>query len=130
MERSVAQLNDTLFTWNQFLQLSRLHMSWDTRAEPGRRIIDAILDDGTHLIDDGAIVSGRLLDVATNSFLAAGGDHYSMLVGPNLDSGFTDQEALGSYIVTAPAGTVSASDYPAGMNDRRRLLRSSSFAEQ
>jgi hypothetical protein len=41
-----------------------------------------------------------------------------MLQGPSIDSGFSHLEALTNFIASGLGGTVRASDYPAGGNDR------------
>lgn len=103
----------------RFLQVSGLRFSWSTTAAPGSRIIDVVLDDGTVLVNDGSIVSSLLVDIATSTFIAGGGDFYSMFTGYTANaSGFSDFEALTNFIATGLSGRVRAADYPVGVNER------------
>jgi len=119
LENSVSQVGVPVpGATGRFLQVSGLRFSWATGAGAGSRIIDVVLNDGTALVDDGAIVSNLLLDIATNDFVALNGDFYSMFPGTFTDSGSTDSQALTNFITTALGGTVRAGDYPANVNDR------------
>jgi 5'-nucleotidase len=103
----------------RFLQVSGLRFSWDPTAAAGSRIIDAILDDATPLIDDGVIVSSMLLNIATIDFLATGGDGYTMLPPHAFsDSGVLDRDALTNYLQTYLAGQITATEYPEGGEGR------------
>jgi 5'-nucleotidase len=104
------------FTSGRFLQVSGFSFSWDTTALVGDRIIDAVLDNGTVLIDDGMIVSNVLLDIATNSFIAAGGDSYNWGGAIFMDTGVADAAALAGFI--ANQGLIREVDYPAGGEGR------------
>lgn len=102
-----------------FLQVSGLRFSWDPAAAVGSRIIDAILEDATPLIDDGVVVSSMLLNVATIDFLATGGDNYNMLIPYSfLDSGVVYSYALMNYIQGYLGGQITATDYPVGGEGR------------
>ena len=84
----------------------------------GERVLDVVLDDGAVIVDNGVVVPGPDLPLATIDFLARGGDCY-----PLGDLGFTAlgvsyQQALADYIGGALAGTITAADYPAGGTGR------------
>ena len=49
---------------------------------PGTRIVSITLDDGTMIVDGGAVVAGDPLVVVTASFLARGGDQYPFRGAP------------------------------------------------
>ena len=100
----------------RFLQVSGFSFSWDTTAPVGARIIDAVLDDGTVLINDGTVVSNILLNIATNTFLAAGGDGYAWNGAAFTGTGVVDREVLASFIMSQ--GTIRAADYPVGGEGR------------
>lgn len=86
-----------------FPQISGLRVEVDPRAAPGRRVRDIAIGGGT-------LEPGRLYRVATNDFMARGGDGYGMLAGTTsvtVDSG----NALVSQVVMedfARRGTISA----------------------
>jgi 5'-nucleotidase len=106
----------------RFLQVSGFRFSWDPTAPAGSRIIDVILDDSTPFIDDGVVVSSMLLDLATNEFLALGGDGYTMLQAYSAaDSGVVDRDALTNYIQGGLGGRIPATDSPVG--GAGRILR-------
>jgi 5'-nucleotidase/UDP-sugar diphosphatase len=115
LENSVSQVPGTA---GRFLQISGFLFSWDTTAAAGSRIIDVFLNDWTQLVDDGVIDSSMLLDIATNEFVAGGGDGYTMLSGVNTGTGVNDDVGLTNYIVTGLAGRVDADDYPVDGNFR------------
>jgi 5'-nucleotidase len=85
---------------------------------PGTRVVWAALDDGTVLIDSGAVVDGPPLSVATIDFLARGGDQYPFRGAPFTTLGVTYQLALRNYIQTGLSGLISAADYPEGGEGR------------
>lgn len=104
----------------RFLQVSGFRFSWETLGVAGNRIIDVFLNDGTALVDDGTIVSGLLLNIATNSFVADGGDSYSMFPGAytKAGTGILYDVALSNYIQRGLGGIISADDYPEGGEGR------------
>jgi 2',3'-cyclic-nucleotide 2'-phosphodiesterase (5'-nucleotidase family) len=82
---------------------------------PGARVRSAALDDGTVIIEDGAVVAGApAIDVATIDFLARGGDDYPFRGAPFTALGISYQQALLEYIRDDLAGVVPGSAYPAG----------------
>jgi 2',3'-cyclic-nucleotide 2'-phosphodiesterase (5'-nucleotidase family) len=85
---------------------------------PGERIRDVVLDDGTVIVQDGQVVAGDPISVATNDFSARGGDQYPFRGLPFTSVGLTYQQALADYLVNGLGGFVSAADYPEGGEGR------------
>ncbi len=84
----------------------------------GTRVLTAMLEDGTVLIENGAVVAGPDLTVATIDFLANGGDQYPFRGAPFTTLGVSYQQALANYIETGLGGLISAADYPEGGEGR------------
>jgi 5'-nucleotidase len=78
----------------RFLQLSRgFSYTWDAGRPDGRRVVEARLDGQP-------LVPGAIYRVAVNSFMADGGDNYSVFrEGTNRIVGPTDLDALVEYIL-------------------------------
>ncbi len=79
---------------------------------PGNRIIDVILDDGTVLVQKGEVVNDILLNIATLSFTAGGGDQYFY----DFEQEFTllgigDQPTLQEYLEGELGGHISTAQY-------------------
>ncbi|MCI4648500.1 5'-nucleotidase C-terminal domain-containing protein [Phaeodactylibacter sp.] len=92
---------------------------------PGSRVVSATLDDGTSIIEDGAIVAGAPdITVATINFLARGGDQYPFRGADFVSLGITYQQALANYLVQVLNGVISAEDYPEGGEGRIMQLMS------
>jgi 5'-nucleotidase len=89
-----------------------------TVLTPGDRVRSVVLDDGTVIVADGAVVAGANVAVATNDFSARGGDQYPFRGLPFTTVGVSYQQALSDYIVEDLAGLVSAADYPEGGEGR------------
>lgn len=94
-----------------------------TISTPGRRVREVTLDDGTKIVDDGTVVAGDPIDVATVDFLAKGGDQYPFRGIPYNLTTTPYQQALEDFLVDAPAagglgGAVTAADYPVGGEGR------------
>ncbi|HEX6577552.1 MAG TPA: bifunctional UDP-sugar hydrolase/5'-nucleotidase [Jiangellaceae bacterium] len=85
---------------------------------PGDRVRSLVLDDGTVIVADGAVVAGPGVAIATNDFSARGGDQYPFRGLPFTTVGLSYQQALSDYIVEDLAGLVSAADYPEGGEGR------------
>lgn len=86
---------------------------------PGTRIVDVTLDDGTPIIDNGAVAAGAPdVDVATIDFLARGGDQYPFGDVPFTTLGTTYFQAVLDYLVDELAGEITAADYPVGGEGR------------
>ncbi len=114
----------------RFAQISGFTVSYDagktaqvlnedgTVDVPGERILTAALDDGTVLVEDGAVVAGDPITIATIDFLARGGDQYPYRGAPFTSVGVSYQQALADYIVDGLGGVISAADYPEGGEGR------------
>ena len=113
----------------QFPQVSGLTFAYDPSAparetdragdcslagNPGSRIRDVVLDDGTVIVREGAVLPGDPVAVATIDFLANGGDCYPLAGTEFTSLGVTYQQALADYIATDLGGTITAADYPVG----------------
>lgn len=98
LENSVSRVQSEEGT-GRFLQVSGLRYSWDGSQPVGRRIVEVeVLNvDGEYeLLDPDAVYT-----VATNDYLFAGGDDYTMFAenGKNsFDFGRTIEEVVRSYI--------------------------------
>ena len=84
----------------------------------GERVLDVVLDDGTVIVADGAVVPGPDVALATIDFLARGGDCYPLGDLDFTALGVSYQQALADYIVDTLDGIITAADYPAGGTDR------------
>ncbi|MFA9270272.1 MAG: bifunctional UDP-sugar hydrolase/5'-nucleotidase [Baekduiaceae bacterium] len=89
----------------------------------GSRVREVTLSDGTKIVDDGVVVTGDPIDVATVDFLAKGGDQYPFRGAPYDLTTTPYQQALEDFLVDAPAagglgGAVTAAEYPAGGEGR------------
>jgi hypothetical protein len=90
---------------------------------PGTRVRSVVLNDGTEIIEDGAIApDAPALNVATIDFLARGGDEYPFRSAPFVTLGVTYQQALRHYIVLALDGVITAAQYPEGGEGRIKMV--------
>ena len=87
-------------------------------GNPGSRIREVTLDDGTVIVRDGAVVPGDPIVLATIDFLANGGDCYPLSGIEFTKLGVSYQQALADYIAKDLGGTITAADYPAGGDNR------------
>ena len=87
-------------------------------GNPGSRIREVTLDDGTAIVRDGAVVPGDAVVLATIDFLANGGDCYPLADIEFTKLGVSYQQALADYISKDLGGTITAADYPAGGDNR------------
>ena len=87
-------------------------------GNPGSRIREVALDDGTVIVSDGAVVPGDAVVLATIDFLANGGDCYPLAGIEFTKLGFSYQQTLANYISEDLGGTITAADYPAGGDNR------------
>lgn len=86
---------------------------------PGARVREVVLDDGTVLVSDGAVVAGaRDVSIAIVDFLARGGDQYPFRGAAFTSLGVPYDRALTEYVQSALGGFVSVLDYPAGGENR------------
>lgn len=121
----------------QFAQVSGFAFAYDPSAaareidragdcsvagHPGGRVRDVILDDGTVIVADGAVVPGDPVVLATVDFLAAGGDCYPLAGLPFTKLPITDQQALARYVSVHLGGVIAADRYPPGGGARVTVL--------
>jgi 5'-nucleotidase len=86
---------------------------------PGSRVVEIRLDDGTYIVQNGAVVAGAPnVNIATIDFLANGGDQYPFRGAPFFRLGATYLQALRNYIVGPLGGVISAAQYPEGGEGR------------
>jgi 2',3'-cyclic-nucleotide 2'-phosphodiesterase (5'-nucleotidase family) len=89
---------------------------------PGARIQRVVLDDGTVLVDGGAVVDDApAVNVATVDFTARGGDEFLFGNADLTILGVTYQQTLSNYVQQSLGGLVAAADYPEGGNGRIEL---------
>jgi 5'-nucleotidase len=113
-----AQISGFSFVWDPTAQARELDDDGNV-VTPGQRIIDVTLDDGTVIVENGAVVAGDPLDVATIDFSARGGDQWPWDgAGDFFVLGASYQQALESYIIEELAGQITAADYPEGGEGR------------
>ena len=80
-----------------FIQTAGISFTFDPDAEPGQRVVTAVMSDESPLDVD------RIYTLATIEYLAAGGDGYDMLAnGENLIYYGSDAEAFAAYLMTEP----------------------------
>jgi 5'-nucleotidase len=89
-----------------------------TVLTPGSRVRSVVLDDGTVIVQDGALVAGPAIAVATNDFSARGGDQYPFRGLPFTTVGVTYQQSLLEYLTDGLDGQVTAAEYPEGGEGR------------
>ena len=117
----------------QFAQVSGFTLTYDPSApareiardgdcslvgNPGGRVREVVLDDGTVIVADGQVVTGDPVMLATIDFLVGGGDCYPLTDIEFTKLGVTYQQALANYISTDLGGKITAEDYPAGGGGR------------
>lgn len=85
---------------------------------PGSRVRSVVLDDGTVIVENGAVVDGPGVAIATNDFSARGGDQYPFRGAPFTTVGVTYQQALSQYLTEDLAGVITAAQYPEGGEGR------------
>jgi 5'-nucleotidase len=84
-----------------------------TILTPGNRVWEVMLDDGTYLVQNGAVLPGApAVNIATIDFLARNGDQYPFRNNAFTTLGVTYQQALANYITGGLAGTINSADYP------------------
>lgn len=84
----------------------------------GTRVRSAVLHDGTVIVEEGEVVGGGPVSVATNDFSAAGGDSYPFRGADFTVVGSTYQAALEDRLTGSLEGVVSEADYPEGGSGR------------
>ena len=82
---------------------------------PGQRITSLTLDDGTKIVENGALVPGApSVNLATTNFTANNGDSYPFRDLKGVAAGVPYQQSLSDYIVNELGGAVTARQYPVG----------------
>ena len=127
LENAVSRVE---FVDGRFAQIAGFSFTYDAAATPrtidpdtgvvtpGERVLEVTLDDGTPIVQAGAVVAGPALNIATIDFLARGGDQYPYGDVDFTTLGVTYQQSLENYIVDALAGLITAADYPVGGEGR------------
>lgn len=118
LEHSVSSASPSGAVNGKFAQVSGMKVVYDSTRTPrstvvaavgtGDRVRSVVLDDGTVLIDNGAVLdSTRTFSFTTIDFTANGGDGYAFaangVVFENSTNTITYQEALANYIQTPKA---------------------------
>jgi 5'-nucleotidase len=113
-----AQIAGFRFTYDPNGMPQRLDLAGNV-TQPGQRVIDVVLDDGTVICSNGMLVPGAPpVNIATIDFLANGGDQYPFRGVPFFNLGVSYQQAFSNYIQQGLGGRVSAARYPAGGEGR------------
>lgn len=115
----------------RFAQISGFQMVYETAGRtaqvlnsanavttPGTRVRDVVLNDGTVLVRNGAVVPGPAITIATIDFSANGGDQYPFRGAPFIRTTTNYQVALEQYITQWLGGRVTGEAYPAGGEGR------------
>ena len=117
----------------QFAQVSGFTLTYDPAApareiardgdcslvgNPGERVREVVLDDGTVIVSEGQVVPGDPVVLAIIDFLVGGGDCYPLTDISFTKLGVSYQQALANYIATDLDGTITAEDYPVGGGGR------------
>jgi 5'-nucleotidase len=116
----------------RFAQISGFEMVVDLAQEardpdnpegqPGHRVRDVALNDGTMIVMDGIVFPGPALNVATLDFLAGGGDQYPFEDASYTQLGVPYQQALSNYVAQGLDGVIGADQYPTGGDGRIVML--------
>jgi 5'-nucleotidase len=115
LENAVSRVE---FTDGRFAQIAGFSFTYNAAAAAGSRVVSASFADGTPLIQNGAVVAGPALHIATIDFLARGGDQYPYGGADFTTLGVTYQQSLANYIVDGLGGLITAADYPVGGEGR------------
>lgn len=96
----------------------------------GERVQSITLDDGTAIVQDGAVVEGApAVAAATIDFLARGGDQYPFGDKPFTSMGVSYQQALSNYITEGLGGAITAAQYPEVGSGRTTTVGGEMMAE-
>lgn len=97
-------------------------------GDPGSRIQNVTLFDGTKIVENGEVIDGPAIPMATIDFLAGGGDCYPL---GDLDAtklGTSYQQALADYVSGTLDGNVSPDMYPE--NGTGRVIVNTIYSSQ
>ncbi|MCB1162935.1 5'-nucleotidase C-terminal domain-containing protein [bacterium] len=114
-----GQIGGAMFRWDPAGTPQELDADGNV-VVPGSRIVEASLmtTPPTVLVENGVVVAGPALTVATIDFLAGGGDQYPFRGLPFVRLGLTYQQTLQTYLIDGLAGVITAADYPEGGEGR------------
>jgi 5'-nucleotidase len=127
LENAVSRVE---FGDGRFAQIAGFEFVWDPAGiaqildadaavvTPGTRVRHVELDDGTIIVQNGAVLPGAGIQVASIDFLARGGDQYPFRGAPFTSLGVTYQQALRNYIVSGLGASITAAQYPEGGEGR------------
>ncbi len=109
-----------------FAQIAGYRVTYDASRSAGSRVVDLVLDDGTVIVDDGALAptAPATISIATIDFLlrdsgdGTSGDGYPFSGVDFTVLPVTYQEAFSGYLQDDLGGVVTAADYPAGGEGR------------
>jgi len=97
----------------RFPQVAGMRIEYRTANAAGSRVVRVTLDDGTVVVDAGAVVPGAPISLVTNDFTARGGDAYPFNGIPFTTIGVTYQQALANWLSNSAAlgGTLTLARY-------------------
>jgi len=120
-----AQISGFSYSYNATFQARTYDVDGNV-IEEGARVVDVELDDGTVIVENGAVlVSAPSVSISTINFLLRGGDQYPFEEGQEYTNiGFSYQQALINFIVDASGlnGLIAEEVYPEGGEDRINRL--------
>ena len=93
-------------------------------GSPGERVRKVTLSDGTEIVQDGVVVPGDPVTLATVDFLARGGDCYPLGDVKTTQLPVTYQQALADYVALDLGGKITAAAYPTDGGGRITMLES------
>ncbi len=105
----------------RFAQVSGFRFSYTVAANPGSRVLDVVLDDGTVLVEDGVVLDAKAtIAAASIDFLCRGGDEYPLGDLAFQAVGVSYQQALYNFVVAKDGlgGQITAEAYPEGGEGR------------
>jgi 5'-nucleotidase/UDP-sugar diphosphatase len=105
----------------RFAQIAGFSFSYTINRNPGSRVVDVMLDDGTVLVKDGVVIDpSRTVSAATIDFLCRGGDEYPLNGLAFRTLGVSYQQALATFVASKDGlgGSILAADYPSGGEGR------------
>ncbi|WP_020578147.1 bifunctional metallophosphatase/5'-nucleotidase [Actinopolymorpha alba] len=117
-----TQVSGLSFTYDVTKQAQVVNETTGEIITPGARVQNIVLDDGTVVVENGQVVDGPAISVATNDFSARGGDAYPLKGLDFTPVGTTYQKALEDYLTEGLSGKVIAADYPEGGEGRIKSI--------
>lgn len=119
-----AQVSGFTFTYDPAAPAREIARDGDCSlvGNPGERIREVVLDDGTVIVANGQVVPGDPVVLTTIDFLVGGGDCYPLTDIAFTKLGVSYQQALANYISMDLGGSITAEDYPVGGGGRIMAL--------